>query len=149
MAVMFTRRWRASRGRRAIVETMGKHRPNPPQWVWYTFGGKLPAHLAEWVLHDVTCRTWVLRHLLRALTQLAPFCVVVLLLPGPLYIRLSSVVLGLLVGLFYSISAMGESCEHRVIKHGYTPGIGRETRAMYREVRRATRDEARRRGRPE
>ncbi|ASU78394.1 hypothetical protein CDG81_08945 [Actinopolyspora erythraea] len=128
---------------------MGKHRPNAPQWVWYTFGGKLPAHLAEWVLHDVTCRTWVLRHLLRALTQLAPFCVVVLLLPGPLHIRLSSLALGLLVGLFYSISAMGESCEHRVIKHGYPPGIGRETRAMYREVRRATRNETRRRRPPE
>ncbi|NYH78264.1 hypothetical protein FHR84_001586 [Actinopolyspora biskrensis] len=124
---------------------MGKHRPNALQWVWYTFGGKLPAHLSEWVLHDVTCRTWVLRHILRALTQLAPFCVAVLLLPGPLQIRVSSMLLGLLVGLFYSMSAMVETNEHRLIKHGYPPGIGRETRAIHRDLRRTTREEARRR----
>ncbi|NHD16924.1 MULTISPECIES: DUF5313 family protein [unclassified Actinopolyspora] len=124
---------------------MGKHRPNALQWVWYTFGGKLPAHLSEWVLHDVTCRTWVLRHLLRALTQLTPLCVAVLLLPGPLYIRASSMVLGLLVGLFYSMSAMVETNEHRLIKHGHAPGIGRETRAIHRDLRRTTREETRRR----
>lgn len=124
---------------------MGTPRPNPLQWVWYTYGGKLPDRYAEWVLHDVTCRTWVLRQLARALTQLTPLCVVVLLLPGPLSIRLMSVLLGLLVGVFYSLSAVVETAEHRVIKHGYPPGIGRETRALYRDARRATRNAARHR----
>lgn len=124
---------------------MGTRRPNPLQWVWYAFGGKLPDHLAEWVLHDVTCRTWVLRQLGRALTQLAPLCLVVLLLPGPLWIRLNTALLGLLVGVFYSLSAMVETAEHRVIKHGYPPGIGKETREMHKDVRRATRNAARRR----
>ncbi|MDR7300184.1 DUF5313 family protein [Haloactinomyces albus] len=123
---------------------MGTPRPNPLQWVWYAYGGKLPDRYAEWVLHDVTCRTWVLRQLARALTQLAPLCVVILLLPGPLWIRLMSVLLGLLVGVFYSLSAMVETTEHRVIKHGHPPGIGRETRALYRDARRATKHAARR-----
>ncbi len=114
---------------------MGEHRPNPVQWIWYAFGGKLPDRYAEWVLHDVTCRTWVLRHLARALVQMSPFCALVLL-PGPLSIRLMSIALGLLCGLFYSFCLMGEMAEHRVIKHGYPPGIGRDTRALNRDVRR-------------
>ncbi|RCW44436.1 hypothetical protein DFQ14_10425 [Halopolyspora algeriensis] len=120
-------------------------RPNPLQWVWYAYGGKLPDRCAEWVLHDVTCRTWVLRQLARALMQLAPLCVVVLLLPGPLSIRVWATVLGLLVGLFYSVSAMVETAEHRAIKHGHAPGLARETRELYRDVRRETKWAARRR----
>ncbi len=112
-------------------------RPNPAQWAWYAFGGKLPDRCAEWVLHDVTCRTWVLRHLARALTQLAPLCAVLMLLPGPMWIRLSSLALGLLVGLFYSVCYMGETGEHRAIKHGFPPGVARDTRAMRRDVDRA------------
>ena len=114
---------------------MATHRPNPVQWVWYAFGGKLPDRCAEWVLHDVTCPTWVLRHVARALTQMSPFCLLILL-PGPLSIRLMSVALGLCVGLFYSVCFMGEMAEHRAIKHGYPPGIGRETRALRRGMRR-------------
>ena len=34
-------------------------------------GGRLPAEHRTWVLHDTTTRTWWLRHLLRALIQLA------------------------------------------------------------------------------
>lgn len=114
---------------------MAKIRPNPAQWVWYAFGGRLPHHCAEWVLHDVTCRTWFLRHLARAVTQLVPFFLLVLL-PGPLWIRVNAVLLGLLCGLFYSICYSGEAAEHRAIKHGHTPGTARETRQIARDVRR-------------
>lgn len=113
------------------------------QWIWYAYGGRLPQRHAEWVLHDATCRTWVLRHLARSLTQIAPFCALLMFLPGPLSIRLMSISLGLLVGLFYSVCYMGETVEHRVIKHGHPPGIGRETRELHREVRRTTRNAAR------
>jgi len=113
-------------------------RPNPAQWVWYAFGGGLPRRCSEWVLHDVTCRTWVLRHLARALTQLAPFCLLVLL-PGPWSIRLTAIALGLVVGLFYSVCLMGEACEHRSIKAGHPPGIARETRQLRKDVERAGR----------
>ena len=115
---------------------MAIRRPNPALWVWYAFGGKLPDRYAEWVLHDVTCRTWALRHFARSLLHLLPLCALALLLPGPLSIRLSAIALGLMVGLFYSLCYMGELAEHRVIKHGYPPGIGRETRALNRDVRR-------------
>ena len=41
-------------------------RPDPLRWLWYAYGGGLPARFAPWVLHDTTCRTWWLRHLVRA-----------------------------------------------------------------------------------
>ena len=118
-------------------ERASSGRPNPAQWVWYAFGGRLPERCAEGVLHDVTCRTWALRHFARALTQLAPCCAVVLLLPASWSIRLSALVLGLFVGLFYSVCLMGEACEHRSIKHGHPPGTARETRQLRKDVERA------------
>lgn len=113
---------------------MATNRPGPLQWIWYAYGGKLPDRCADWVLHDVTCRTWALRHFARSLVQLAPFCLLVLL-PGPLSIRISAVALGLLVGLFYSGCYIGETAEHRAIKHGHPPGTARETREIARDVR--------------
>lgn len=41
-------------------------------WLCYQNGGTLPAAYREWVLHDGTCRTWLLRVVLRGLVQFAP-----------------------------------------------------------------------------
>ena len=120
-------------------------RPNPAQWIWYAYGGKLPDRYAEWVLHDVTCRTWLLRHLARALAQLAPLCVIVMFLPGPLEIRLGCLFAGLFVGLFYAFGYVEQTAEHRVVKHGYPLGMAKETRAVLRDANRFTHRAARRR----
>jgi Family of unknown function (DUF5313) len=65
-----------------------RYRPGPLRWFWYAVGGRLPDRYRPWVLHDLTCRTWPLRHLARLVAQLAPVAIVlVLLLPGPLWIR--------------------------------------------------------------
>ncbi|NUT48833.1 MAG: DUF5313 family protein [Saccharothrix sp.] len=102
-------------------------RPNPFQWLWYAVGGRLPARCAEWVLHDVTCRTWAVRHFVRGFVQMSPV-LLLLLLPGPLLIRALSVLLGLLVGYFYSMSYMWQTTEERLVKQGYPRGLGEETR---------------------
>jgi hypothetical protein len=67
---------------------------------WPGGGGGLPALVVlrpgrsaagrhrEWVLHDLTCRSWWLRHLARSLVQLVPVvAVLVLLIPGPFWVR--------------------------------------------------------------
>ena len=64
-----------TRGGKAYRCVVDGERPNPAQWVWYALGGGLPRRLAPWVLADVTRRTWVARHLVRALVQLAPVVV--------------------------------------------------------------------------
>jgi hypothetical protein len=103
-------------------------RPNPAQWLWYAVGGRLPARLAPWVLHDVTARTWALRHVARGGVVLAPIAAGCLLFPGPLGLRLAMVLLVAIVGVYFSLSYVDESCELRAVKHGYQHGIARATR---------------------
>ncbi|HEY2764764.1 MAG TPA: DUF5313 family protein [Pseudonocardiaceae bacterium] len=106
---------------------MALKRPNPLQWVWYAYGGGLPQHLREWVLHDLTCRSWVLRHLGRTLAQWVP-TLLLMLLPGPLSLRASLPVLVLIGALYVSISYIEETCEHRLAKHGFPLGMAKEMR---------------------
>jgi UPF0716 family protein affecting phage T7 exclusion len=103
-------------------------RPNPAQWLWYAVGGRLPASLAPWVLHDVTARTWALRHAARGCVILAPIAAACLLFPGPLALRLAMVLLVAIVGVYFSLSYVDESTELRAVKHGYEPGVARATR---------------------
>ncbi len=105
-------------------------RPNPAQWVWYALGGGLPRRLSSWVLDDVTRRSWVVRHLARALVQLAPviaLCLVVA--PVPFAFRLSAAVGGLFMGLLFSLAYMTETTEHRAVKAGWPPGTTARLRA--------------------
>ncbi|GAA4615743.1 DUF5313 family protein [Saccharopolyspora hordei] len=111
-------------------------RPNPLQWIWYAFGGRLPERYREWVLHDVTCRTWALRHVSRTLVQLSPG-LLFLLLPGPLWIRGMAVLGGYILGVWYSISYMEHTTEYRLHKHGYPIGAGKATREEAKAEQRA------------
>jgi hypothetical protein len=109
---------------------VSRRRPSPLQWVWYALGGGLPRELSPWVLADTTGRTWVVRHLLRAVVQLLPvMALCVLVVPVPLAYRLSAAVGGLLLGLFFSMAFMTETIEHRVSKAGYPPGTAGRVRA--------------------
>lgn len=122
-------------------------RPNPAQWVWYALGGGLPRRLAPWVLDDVTGRGWVLRHLLRALVQLAPVVALCLLVaPVPFSFRLSAAVGGLLMGLLFSLAYMTETTEHRAVKAGYPPGTSGRVRAERAERERLERQARYRQG---
>jgi hypothetical protein len=104
-------------------------RPDPFHWLWYAFGGGLPERNRAWVLHDLTCRTWWLRHFVRALLQVAPVVVVLLLaVPGNPAIRVAAVTAGVLLGLLYSGAYMIEITEHRVAKAGYPAGTAAEVR---------------------
>jgi hypothetical protein len=107
--------------------TLRGTRPNPAQWLWYAVGGRLPQRCNAWVLHDVTCRTWAVRHFLRGFIQMSPI-LLLLLLPGPLYIRFLSILLGILVGYFYSMTYMWQTTEQRLVKQGYARGLGAQTR---------------------
>ena len=119
---------------------MRRTRPTPLQWVRYALGAGLPPELAPWVLADTTGRTWILRHLARALVQLAPVIVLCLLLPPvPFAYRLSAAVGGLILGLGFSLFFMEQTVEHRLVKAGYPPGTAgrvREERAERERVER-------------
>ncbi|HEY0510052.1 MAG TPA: DUF5313 family protein [Blastococcus sp.] len=115
-------------------------RPNPAQWVWYALGGALPRTLSPWVLADTTGRTWIWRHIARAVVQLLPVLILcVVAVPVPLAYRLSAATGGLLLGLLFSLAFMTETIEHRVAKAGYPPGTAGRLRAERAEKSRAER----------
>ncbi|MCW2695804.1 MAG: uncharacterized protein JWR62_889, partial [Modestobacter sp.] len=86
------------------------HRPGPLRWFWYALGGSLPERHRSWVLHDTTTASWGYRHVLRATVQMAiPIVLVLLLVPGPFWIRGMAALGGLLLGLIFSIAYMTET----------------------------------------
>ncbi|HEX8935048.1 MAG TPA: DUF5313 family protein [Pseudonocardiaceae bacterium] len=107
---------------------MRTREPGPLWWTWYAFGGKLPERYREWVMHDVTCRTWVLRHVARSLVQVAPVAILLLVVLGFSWITYLGLAAGAILALIYSMAFIEESGEHRLAKHGYPLGTGREIR---------------------
>jgi hypothetical protein len=122
-------------------------RPTPLQWVRYALGGGLPRELSPWVLADTTGRTWILRHLARALVQLLPVVVLCVVVPPvPLAYRVSAAVGGVLLGLGFSLFFMTETIEHRVVKAGYPSGTAARLREERAERERVERQSPYRRG---
>lgn len=113
------------------MSEVSPRRPGPARWLLYALGRSLPPEYREWVLHDVTTRTWVLRHFLRATVQLLPIAVLLyVLIPGPAWVRGCAVLAGLLLGYFYSAAYLHETTEHRALKAGYPRGTAAGVRGM-------------------
>ncbi|MGW5054664.1 DUF5313 family protein [Actinokineospora sp. NPDC004072] len=102
-------------------------RPGPVQWLRYAVGGTLPERYRPWVLWDLTAPTWVARHFARVMVLFLPLWLL-LLVPGPLSLRLSMIAAGYVTGLYFSLSFMEDASERRLIKHGYPVGLNRRIR---------------------
>jgi hypothetical protein len=102
-------------------------RPGPVLWLWYAVGGTLPTAYQQWVLYDLTCRTWVFRHLARV-QVMASVWLLVLLVPGPASLTVSMLMLGYLLTMYFSLSFMEDACERRLVKHGFPAGLNRTIR---------------------
>lgn len=102
-------------------------RPDPLRWLWYAVGGRLPDRYRHWVLWDLTSRTWVWRHFSRVMVLFLPLWLL-LLVPGPLDLRLSMIAAGYVTGLYFSLSFMEDAAERRLVQHGYPAGLNRRIR---------------------
>jgi hypothetical protein len=124
-----------------------KARPGPLRWLWYSIGGGLPEQYNWWVLHDITCRTWILRHFLRCLLLLAvPVAAVILFLPAPPGLRiLTAFTAGGCAMMFFFVHGI-EATERKLVNAGYPGGTGETVRAQ-RSVDAQRRANARRRER--
>ena len=98
------------------------------------------------MLADTTGRTWIVRHLVRAVVQMLPVVALCLLVPVPFAYRISAAAGGLLLGLLFSIAFMTETIEHRTTKAGYPPGTAARIRAERAEHDRVERHSPYRRG---
>jgi hypothetical protein len=129
--------------RHTVVSAYGgqvtPRRPGAARWLWYAVGGGLPPRYRDWVFQDATRDGWRPRQFLRSFVQMVPVAVPVLLLvPGPLWIRLAAILLGWLVGLQYALYFMDESVERRVLKAGYPVGAAQAARdALHADERAA------------
>lgn len=103
-------------------------RPGVLRWFWYAVSGRLSERYRDWLLHDATSKHWKARHVLRATVGIAPLCLVWLLLPAPLGLRLAIVLMAALVSYFYSCAYMEESIDHRLSRNGFPPGTGKRIR---------------------
>ena len=68
---------------------------------------------------------------------IVPLCLVWLLLPGSIWLRLSLVLMAALVAYFYSCAYMEESIEHRLGRQGFPHNTGRRIRAAAAEAKNA------------
>lgn len=111
---------------------MRNKRPNPALWVYYQYGGKLSQRYRGWVLHDATCRTWLLRVVLRGMVQAAPFLAALYLALGYFGrawgIAAAAILLGVLVGARIVLTSAADSVDARLEHYGYPPGHGSATR---------------------
>ncbi|WP_051898204.1 DUF5313 family protein [Sciscionella sediminilitoris] len=96
-------------------------RPGVLPWLYYAFGGTIPKH-AQWVLHDLTCRTWLLRHALHSFIQCSPGFLL-LLLPGsfPFLFYLPAIVV--IGGVWVAMMFARDARNHRLYKHGFIPDL--------------------------
>jgi hypothetical protein len=107
----------------------GARRPGVFRWLWYAVTGRLDPRYRDWAFRDLTCRTWPLRHLARLIVLVAPVAVVlVLVLPGPLSVRVTAAVTGAVIGLLYSFVFLHESSDRRAVKLGYPRGAAGQAR---------------------
>lgn len=104
-------------------------RPGPVTWLRYAVLGSLPPEYAEWVLHDVTTSTWLLRHMARVLVLLiVPEAVLVTVIPASAATRaLTAFVTGACVVLMMSILA-NDSVERTAHRAGYPWGTAQRMR---------------------
>ncbi|PKW17494.1 DUF5313 family protein [Saccharopolyspora spinosa] len=107
-------------------------RPNPARWLRYQYGGKLPERYREWVLRDATCKTWVLRVLIRGLIQIVPLGLALFLglglLGGSWPIAAGALLLGILVVGRIVVTSAVDSVDARLVRYGYPPGHGSAVR---------------------
>lgn len=111
------------------MTTPQRTRPNPAQWLWYSFGGGLKPELSEWVKKDTTGRTWVLRVALRSfMYSVIPGILVLAFMPASTMVRLCCVFGGIVVAELYALAYSVETTEHRLLKAGFPRGHGERTR---------------------
>lgn len=99
---------------------MASGRPGPLRWLYYAYGGRLGPRYAQWVLHDLTCGTWFVRHLSRTLVQWAP-SLLLLLLPWPLSFTAFLPAIMLFCMFYMSVSFAWEARDARLYRHGFPP----------------------------
>lgn len=105
-------------------------RPRGGHLLWYVLGGSLPARHHSWVLHDLTCRTWWLRHFARTAVIVVPLLVLYLaFVPASLSLRLLTGLTFAAAGFLFSFVNILVDTDRRAVRAGYPPGRAEQIRS--------------------
>ena len=94
------------------------NRPGLMRYVGYSFGGKLPDNMRDWVRNDLTGDHAVVRHLARSMVPFLPIFAAGLVVPGALALRSACVLLAVILALIYSFAFMDMNRRRRLSQHG-------------------------------
>ena len=100
------------------------NRPGVLRWFWYALGARLPDRYDDWVFHDLTGKDWRIRGAARIMIFALVPIIVLLLLPGPLEIRIYCALFVVLGPLFVGLAYGDELRDSRLRQHGLLPPMG-------------------------
>jgi hypothetical protein len=104
-------------------------RPRGVRLLWYALGGSLPERNHTWVLQDLTCRTWWLRHFARTAVIIVPLLVVYLaVVPASLSVRLLTGLTFAAAGFLFSFVNILVDTDRRAVRAGYASGLAEQLR---------------------
>ena len=104
-------------------------RPRGLRLLWYALGGSLPAHHHSWVLHDLTCRTWSMRHFARTAVIIVPLLGLYLaVVPAPLSLRLLTGLTFAAAGFLFSFVNILVDTDRRAVRAGHKAGVAEQIR---------------------
>jgi uncharacterized protein DUF5313 len=103
-----------------VVPVSQLRRPGPGRFLWYCVGGALPPENHSWVLHDVTCRTWIARHFARWTMVILPvFALYLAVAPLDFSLRLyTGIAVALALYLMAMVFILIDS-DRRAVRAGY------------------------------
>ncbi len=106
-------------------------RPGLRLLVWYSIGGSLPPRYHPWVLHDVTSRTWVLRHFARVFAIITPLSAAFFLLLVPSYGAAPAYTGVCLTGTLFlaGLTTILIDTDRRAVRAGYPTNYAAEVRS--------------------
>jgi hypothetical protein len=98
----------------------------PPMLLWlrYALGGRLPSRFDDWVLQDLTGQDWRIREAGRILLFAVVPIAALLMLPGPIEIRIYAALFVLIGPLFVGLAYGDELRDRRLRQHGLLPPDG-------------------------
>ena len=102
---------------------MATARPNPTQYIAYSYGRRLPDSMREWVANDLAGPGAVRRHMIRMaippLIVLAPFW----LLPASLYVHLEMTAPIYIWAILMALALNKVWRRHRLAQHNLDPNL--------------------------
>jgi len=98
--------------------------PGLGRWLLYAFGAALPERYHDWVFRDLTGPDWRLREAGRIMLFAVVPVVALLMLPGPLEIRIYCALFVVLGPLFVGLAYGDELRDRRLRQHGMKPPQG-------------------------